>query len=194
MNFYTNNISNSVMNMKPLLYCFIFILAASISACSSHIPPEISQVTDGEPQITEVRAQADTFTSQKARWGGVIIDTENRQNSSKLTIIAFPLDSSGRPEISDQSTGRFIAVFDDFLEPQLYSREREISIYGTILKTETIKVGEYPYVYPVIQVKQHYLWPVRRKAEDYDYPPYWWYDPWYHPYYPWHSPYYPRRR
>lgn len=194
MNFYTSNISNSIMNWKSLLYFFIFASTVLISACSSHVPPEISQDIISSPQITEVRTHTDTFISHSARWGGVIIDTENKQSSSKLTIIAFPLDSNGRPEISDQSTGRFIAVFDDFLEPQLYGSEREITVYGTILKTETRKIGEYPYEYPVIQVRQHFLWPARRKTEDYDYPPYWWYDPWYHPYYPWHSPYYPRRR
>jgi len=161
-----------------------------ISACSSHIPPEIKQPLDGAPSVTEVRAQADVFISQKVRWGGVILNTENKGQSSQLMVVAFPLNDDGEPQISDQSSGRFIAVTDEFLEPTVYSSERSITVIGKVLRTETMNVGEFPYEYPVLQVEHYYLWPVKETADYRDYPPYWWYDPWY-PYYPYYYPYYP---
>ena len=162
-----------------------------LTACSTHIPPEIKQPQVGSPSLEQVIEQAETYTSQKVRWGGVILNTENKQKSSWLTLIAFPLSDRGEPQTSDQSPGRFIAIVDDFLEPLVYSRERKITVIGRLLRTETLKIGEFPYQYPVIQVEHFYLWPPEPEPAVVDYPPDWWYDPWYNPYYPWYYPYYP---
>lgn len=159
-----------------------------LSACSSNIPIEIKQPLEGAPSVTQVRGQADAYLSQKVRWGGVILQTENKENASWLTIISFPLDDYGEPRSSGQSPGRFIAIVNEFMEPLVYEPEREITVTGHILRTEIIKVGEFPYEYPVVQVDNYYLWPPQ--PEPADYPPYGWYDPWYSPYYPWHYPYY----
>jgi len=148
---------------------------------------------EGSPSITQVRAHADRYISQKVRWGGVIVNTENKDNSSQLMIVAFPLDDDGEPQVTDQSLGRFIAMDDEFLEPLVYSSDRMITVVGTVLRTETLDVGEFPYEYPVIQVEHSYLWPVPVEPDYRDYPPYWWYDPWY-PYYPYYYPYYPHPR
>lgn len=173
------------------------VLSMLISACSSHIPPEIRQHPNGAPSVVQVQQNADNFISKKIRWGGIILNTENKHNTSRLTILAHPLSSRGEPRVNDQSPGRFIAIIDKFIEPLVYSQNRKITITGKLLRTETLKVGEFPYEYPVIQTEQHYLWPNEPEPSDLNRHPYWWsdpwYDPWYHPYYPWHSPYYPYR-
>ena len=181
---------NRMQFMKPTIRSGWFALIALMSACSSHIPPEIRQALDGAPSVAQVRDRADSYLSQKVRWGGAILATENKQNASWLTIVAFPLDNEGEPGDSDQSPGRFIAIIDKFLEPTVYNSDRQITVIGNLLRTETLKVGEFAYEYPVIQVEHYYLWPP--KPEPVDYPPYW-YDPWYNPYHPWQYPYYPRR-
>jgi outer membrane lipoprotein len=163
-----------------------------ISACSSHIPPEIEQPVEGSPSVAQVRGHADRYISQKVRWGGVIVNTENKDNTSQLMIVAFPLDDDGEPRVSDQSSGRFIAVADEFLEPLVYSSDRMITVVGTLIRTETLDIGEFPYEYPVVKVENSYLWPVKEVPDYRDYPPYWWYDPW--PYYPYYYPYYPHPR
>jgi outer membrane lipoprotein len=173
-----------------LLATITLLSAVLLSACSSHIPPEIGQSLDNSPGMEQVREQADTYISEKVRWGGVILHTENKQNASWITIIAFPLDNSGEPRITDQSPGRFIAIVDKFLEPLVYSLDREITVTGSVLRTETIKVGEFPHKHPVIQVENHHLWPVRPEQPYADYPLYWLYDP----YYPWNHPHYPHYR
>ena len=182
---------NGMMLLKLITYLAGLAAIVLVSACSSHIPPEIKQPLDGSPGIAQVRHQMNAYLSQKVRWGGVILHTENKQNVSELTIIALPLSENGKPQSSDQSPGRFIAIIDEFVEPLVYSPEREITVTGQILKAETLKVGEFPYEYPVIQVEHYYLWPDEPERSYADYPPY----PWYGPYYPWHYPYYyPHRR
>lgn len=172
--------------------CCIFVIALA-TACSSHIPPEIKQSPDGAPSVAQVHQATNNYISKKVRWGGIILNTENKVNSSWLTILAYPLSDHGEPLTSDQSPGRFIAIVDNFLEPLIYKKDRKITVVGKLLRTATIKVGGFPYAYPVVQVEQHYLWPVQPDLSDHDHYPYWWSDPWYDPYYPWHSPYYPYR-
>lgn len=181
------------MTMKLIIQLVLLPSFVLASACSSHIPPEIKQPLEGSPDVAQVRAQSQNFISQKVRWGGTILETENKGDSSRLTIVAFPLGSDGEPKSDSQSPGRFIAVVNEFLEPTVYSKDREITVTGSLVKTENRDIGEFPYEYPVIQVENYYLWPVREEPSYYDYPPYWWYDPWY-PYYPYYYPYYPHRR
>ena len=174
-------INKALINSGLLLSIFL------ISACSSHIPPEIKEPVAGSPGVDQVRNQLEAFQSKKVRWGGIILETENKQNASWLKIIALPLNEYGEPRDTDQSPGRFIAIVDEFLEPQLYTRDRQITVTGHVLRHETLKVGDFSYDYPVIQVEHYYLWPIQTEPDYDDYPPYLWYDP----FYPWHYPYYP---
>ena len=162
------------------------ILIVLMTACSSPVPPEIRQTLNNSPSVAQVRGQPDSHISQQIRWGGTILETENRENTSWLTIIAYPLTDSGKPRTSAQSSGRFIAIVNEFLEPSLYSSDRLITVRGSFLKTETLEIGEYPYVYPLIEVDHYYLWPKIRTSGYVGYSPYWGYDPWFYPYNPWH--------
>ena len=168
---------------------WIMLLITMVLSCSAHIPPEIKQPIEGAPSVSQVRDSASVYTSQTVRWGGIILQTENKQDTSRLTIVAFPLDDDGEPRVTEQSSGRFIAIIDEFLEPLVYSRDREITVIGHLLRTETLDVGEFAYEYPVLQVDHYFIWPVKEEPVYVGYPPYWWYDPWY-PYYSYPYPYY----
>ena len=162
----------------------LIISAFLLSACNSHIPLEIRQPVAGSPDIAAVRAATDKHISQKVRWGGIILSIENKANTSQVTLVSFPLNDQGEPQVSDQSSGRFIAEFKHFLEPLVYNKDRVLTVTGILSGAETFNVGEFAYEYPVIQVDNSYLWPVKVELDYNDYP-YWWYDP----YYPWHYPY-----
>ncbi len=185
----------SMMLINTTIRSGWLVLILLMAACSSSIPVEIRQTLVNAPGVAQVRGQPDSYLSQQVRWGGMILETENKQNSSWLTIIAFPLSDRGEPQTSARSPGRFIARVDEFLEPLVYGRDRLITVKGSFSKTEMLKVGEYPYLYPVIDVEHYYLWPVKQVPHYVDYPPYWRYDPWYYPSYPWRYPYrYPGHR
>lgn len=177
---------------KPVFFTGILISFAFLSGCQSNIPPEIRQSLEGAPNVAEVRQQPQDFISQSIRWGGLILDTVNGQDSSRLTVMALPLNDRGKPSTYEKSPGRFIAVVDEFLEPLEFARDRKVTIIGNIAGTETLEVGEFPYEYPVIQVDQYYLWPKTIQSNYQNYPGYWRYDPWYYPgISPWYYPYKP---
>ena len=101
----------------PVIYSMWLVFVMTLSACSTHIPPVIKQPLEGAPTIGEVRDKSAAYRTQTVRWGGIILDTENKQDGSSLIVVAFPLDDDGEPQVSDQSTGRFIALADEFLKP-----------------------------------------------------------------------------
>ncbi|MCW8855423.1 MAG: Slp family lipoprotein [Gammaproteobacteria bacterium] len=170
----------------------LFIATLLLSACSSHVPETIKTSPDNNPDFQQVQTNIEKHLSQKVRWGGNIVDIKNRKNESQLSIVAFPLSDNGKPILDKNSHGRFIAVSEKFLEPTVYTKDRQITVVGSVLGLETRNIGEFPYKHILIKMDHHYLWPVENINNYQDYPPdFWWYDPWY-PWYPYH-PYYPHR-
>jgi outer membrane lipoprotein len=164
-----------------------------LSACTSSVPPLIREAPVNNPSLDAVRANVGDRPEQQVRWGGRLITTENRTNTTWLTILERPLATNGEPKDTDSSGGRFIAIVPAFLDPDVYAPERLVTITGTLLRTETRKVGDFPYRYPVIQAQEWYLWPEKEYGYPYHDP---WYDPWYGPWWydPWYGPWWHRRR
>lgn len=171
-----------------------------LGACASQVPQEIRKAPAGSLSLAQVRENADHYLGQRVRWGGTIIDTGNRKDATWLTVLEQPLYKGGAPRSTDDSGGRFIAIVPDFLDPKVYAHNRQVTVTGTLLRTEAVNVGEYPYTYPVVQADAWYLWPEETETPySYPYPGWynpWYYDPWYynpwHPYrYPYYHPYRP---
>jgi outer membrane lipoprotein len=155
-------------------------LALLTSACSSNIPLEIRQKPVDALSLSQAQDQPDEHKLKTVRWGGRILETVNGKDSSKLTIVAFPLMHDGRPTTDKTSTGRFIATANYFLEPQEYKTKQLITVTGTYAETIIQNIGEYPYNYPVVNITHSYLWPKKIIRSYPIYPAYWYHNPWYH--------------
>ena len=169
--------------------CGILLLTVLLGACASQVPQHIREAPADNPSLQQVREHAADYLGRQVRWGGMIIETGNREATTLLTILGRPLYKGGEPKFTDDSAGRFIAIVPEFLDPQVYAPDRQVTVAGPLLRTETGKVGEYPYTYPVIQADAWYLWPKKNKWPR-GYPAPWWQDPWYYDaWYPYSYPY-----
>ena len=169
----------------------LLLASLLLAGCTTQIPQNIRQAPPNNPTIADVRNSVIKNQIWLVRWGGKILETENLENETRVTVLASPLSRSGEPEITDDSEGRFIAIVPEFLDPKVYAAGRYLTVSGTVLRFEDRKVGEFSYRYPVVQADSYYLWPEEIMAP-YDYPYPGWYDPWY--YDPWfYRPWYPRR-
>jgi len=169
------------------------LAALLLGACASEIPLLIRDGPSDSPAPTVVREQTGDHLGRQVRWGGRLIETDNRVQDTRLTVLAQPLGKDGEPGNEDVSLGRFIAVVPGFLDPKVYAPDRLVTITGTVQGSVPGMVGEHPYRYPVVAAQAWYLWPEANGAPyDYRYPgwydpwygPWWygaWYDPWYHP-------------
>ncbi|MCH8162561.1 MAG: Slp family lipoprotein [Proteobacteria bacterium] len=157
-----------------------------LSGCASQVPILIKLPPDPNPEFHQVINNIDTFQNQYVRWGGKIISVENKENSTWIEILASPLNRYGRPSSNTDYEGRFIAKVDGFLDPEHYSKDRNLTIFGTI-DTEFVKrIDDHPYSYPLVSTKVYYLWPEYRTARyQYRYR-YSYYHGYYYPYYRYH--------
>ncbi|QBQ54016.1 Slp family lipoprotein [Nitrosococcus wardiae] len=179
----------------------IFILGMLVSACAQ-MPKAIQEELPVNPSIETVRANIDDFQGQRVRWGGVIQEIKNLEARTIIEIVGKPLNNEGRPRAIDESPGRFLAVFREFIDPAIYTSGRLITVLGEVTGAETGEIGAFNYRYPVVHVDRDYLWP--REIVQYAYPDPFFYDPWFYswPYYrfspffydpwlyPWRRPYY----
>jgi len=155
------------------------LLLAGLAACAP-VSQELRREAEASAPFSEIRKNPEKFKGAVVLWGGVIIETVNRQDSTSVRVMQTALDFQGRPTDLDRSEGRFIVVVDRFLDPDIFKKGRELTVGGEIAGSETHPIGEIRYVYPVVRASELKLWEQRIP-----YPPYY-YDPWYWgPPYPW---------
>ena len=146
------------MTTRFIIYLALLVL----SGCASQVPVLIKLPPNPDPEFHQVKQNVAAFQKQQVRWGGKIISVENKENSTWIEVLASSLNSYGKPSSRTDYEGRFIARVDGFLDPEQYSKDRKLTIFGTI-ETEFVKrIDEYPYSYPLVNVKEYYLWPEYR--------------------------------
>lgn len=164
------------------------VAALSLAACSA--VPDTLQVANEDALVTYTAALENpaSVEGQTARWGGVIAEVQNSDAGTVIEVVNFPLNSWGRPVPGDQSAGRFRAKLNGFVDPMVYTQGSEVTFIGTIGTAEKGSIGEYNYLFPVLNTTAKYLWPERKQKTQVEVN----YDSlWYRHYY-YSRPFYPR--
>lgn len=141
--------------MRILYFCLaiVFLLAGCAST-----PRFDTTLVDRSLTPAKVQSQYDSSQGKTVLWGGVILGFSNLQDTTQIELLAYPLDSAERPQQDESPLGRFILVYEGFLEPTVYSRGKLLSARGTIAPSQLGKIGESDYVYPVLIAQQIELW------------------------------------
>lgn len=92
------------------------------------------------------------------QWGGHIVSTVNRENSTIIEVLSYPLARDGFPNTSRKPTGRFVLRRQGFLEPQDYAPGRELTVVGSIQSLVETSVGETELLVPLVRAEQLHLW------------------------------------
>ena len=158
---------------KTLLAILIAVVTGSCSVISQQIRTESISSTDFKLLVQE----PDNFLGKTIILGGYILETDNLTDQTIIKVLQAPLGSRDEPKSRDDSEGRFIISQQGFLDPEIYSKDRKITVAGTIVGSVFEKVDEFSHRYLKIQSREIYLWP-----KDQEYPPVSYYDPWFYPY------------
>jgi len=132
-------------------------ITALLSGCASAPDFDTTQVDQSLTPQGAV-AESELNRGKTALWGGTILDTRNLKNSTRMEVLAYPLNTSYRPLLESKPLGRFIIQHDGYLEPATYAQGRVISVLGKISGTQDGNVGDSSYTYAVIESKQLHLW------------------------------------
>ena len=169
----------------------VALVLAAAAGCASNIPKAISEPPPDNPALRDARQQPAKYVGAAVRWGGTIASVTNRPDGTRIEIVGRELGRGGRPQESNRSDGRFLAQFEQFLDPVIYAEGRAITVAGTLQDPVAGTIGEFQYLFPVIDVTSHVLWEPLPERQYYPYDPFW-YDPWYPYYYPYrYRPYGP---
>jgi outer membrane lipoprotein len=144
-----------------LYLIFIYIL---LSACST-LPHAIKDAQVTDISYSQVSADLDSYKNTSVRWGGVIVDVENEENFSLMQVLFYPLDYYGRPEIDKFSEGRFVIKSAKFLDPMVYTVDREVIAVGVIDSEIERTVDNKSLRVPLITSDAIHLWPINFRGD-----------------------------
>ncbi|MCK7579341.1 MAG: Slp family lipoprotein [Chromatiales bacterium] len=90
----------------------------------------------------DTRAGCRGLPEEDSGTGGALgrqnLESRNLADRTEITVLTFPIDSSGAPQTEDDVViGRFVAVQSGYLETTLYTPGREITVYGQVEKPTT---------------------------------------------------------
>jgi len=117
-------------------------------------------------QLTPKAAVANSASKQSIIWGGVIIKATNLATTTRLEVLAYPLDKQHHPKTNDDAEGRFIVEKEGYLETADYAARRLITVHGQIKSIEKGKVGEADYDFPLVKAAEIHLWPKASQQKD----------------------------
>ena len=115
----------------------------------------------------------DDVRNRQTVFGGSIIATRNLPDHTEITVLAFPLDDTDRPNISGTPLGRFIIVQPGYLESVQYAPGRLLSVRGTLSGIQVQPLAQSNYTYPVLEARELHLWSPEDYAPNQDYFPSW---------------------
>lgn len=130
----------------------VTLLSLALTACVTPAPP-------GEVvQLSVAQVQSGAELGVPLRWGGTIASVVNKAETTVIEVVSRPLQRSGRPLHNDRTDGRFLAELKGFVDPEILSPGRDISVLGTIGRLESGLVGEAEYEYPFMEVFDYRIW------------------------------------
>lgn len=144
--------------MSSRIAWFIALLAGALLAGCATTPYDIGKAETG---VTPQQAVNDLprMLERHVAWGGKIAVAKNLKDRTEIEVVAYPLDTSNRPDEDAQPIGRFIVVHPGYLETADYAPGRLVTVVGKVNEVRQGKVGEAQYAYPVIKADALHLWP-----------------------------------
>lgn len=170
----------------------LLMLVVTVSGCVHAVSEAVRQQADLNVSFEQLVVDPQAYLDHVVIAGGTILEAQNIDQTTVLEVLQRPLDGYEQPLQVDRSAGRFMARCDMYLDPAIYTQGRDVTVAGRVLGSQTGKVGESTYMYPLLSCLEIRLWPQTAYApETYDSYPAWYWGFWFwRPSYFWH-PYYP---
>ncbi len=155
---------------SPLI---LIVLIISIVSCAHVISKQVRKQASPDITFEEVLQNPENYTGQTIILSGIIIEIKNTAEGTLLEILQMPANYRGKPTDIEESEGRFLTTVDRFLDPDIYTKGRSVTIAGEILGKRTQPLGKTEYAFPLVRAVEIYLWPVEKTYYPYRYYPYW---------------------
>lgn len=172
------------LNMKKA--CSLIFISMILFSCAPVLRVDLMQQGSFDVNFSDLEDNPGLYKGELYILGGVIAKTTATKRGSLIEALYIPVDSRGYLKEFSPSGGRFLALYPGrFLDPLIFRERREITLAGEFVEMRKGYIDEIEYSFPLFDIKELYLWEVRKDyyyVEPYPYwyypYPYWWYDPW----------------
>jgi outer membrane lipoprotein len=135
------------------------MLALFAGCASAPFPESAMRSVNRAVTVAELRQNPGGYLGRRVIVGGDIISTQPRAGETEVELLTHPLGSGDEPRRTDQSDGRVLIRTKQFLDPAVYARDRRLTVVGPVTGAEERRIGELPYLYPLIEGEYVKLWP-----------------------------------
>jgi outer membrane lipoprotein len=153
-----NSIAQLYREAKVVKLLSIFLVLMVCGGCAANPAASISQAIVDDVSLTQARSAADVYMGSTVRWGGVVTEVENKADKTWVFLVGRALRDDEEPITDSASEGRFVASFNGFVDPLVYKSGRPLTVVGSIEGSTVRAIGEYDYRFPVVAVRDSYLW------------------------------------
>ena len=164
--------------MRTLVHLTVILILWQLTVACSVISRDVRAESETSVSFDVLLREVDSYTGRSVLLGGYILQTRNIDDFTIITVLQTPLAFRDEPRSRDYSQGRFIVYHTGFLDPEVYGRNRKITIAGILLGKTVEKLENTTFTYLRIESRQIYLWP----AYDVYYYNYPYYEPREYPY------------
>ena len=177
--------------LKPSTILIALLISTFLNSCSVISKQIRSEAEPTSVPFRKLITEADKYSGHTVILGGYILETRNLEAGTILKVLQVPFRFGEEPDNQDRSQGRFIVHHIGFLDPEVYKKDRAITVAGRVTGSVVEKIGDDQFRYLKVENREIYLWPdyYERKPPYYyprPYPYYWYYHPrLLHPYWYW---------
>ena len=136
---------------------FLMLIIASLLGCAHVISQELRERADKEMSFTALLKDPDRYVGRFVILGGIIASSANTEEGTYIEVVQNPLDFRGRPEYTDISGGRFLILYEGYLDSAIYSQGKEVTVAGEVIGKRVRPLGEMQYTYPLIKSSEIHL-------------------------------------
>jgi outer membrane lipoprotein len=165
--------------MKALGIVITAVSVLILMACAVVPKPLPDQALPPLP-FPEIVASAAKYIDKTGTFGGSVLEVTNGNGQTQLEALQVPLGVGQKPKDKDLSQGRLILIYAGFLDPEIYTKGRLVTVSGKLLGSSATESGDKPYPYLRIEVTELHLWPIAQpiQPEPYYWEPFWYPYPW----------------
>lgn len=180
-----------VASFSRVAALLLFGVAGIVLAGCSVMSKDVLREADRDLRFESVNQDPSEYAGETVIVGGYVLETRNLDAETRLLVLQAPLTMRDEPKSSDLSKGRFTVVYDGFLDPAVYERGRKVTVAGTVIGEEAVRINDYTLTIPLLGAREIFLWDKPEwPGRYYYYDPYYrWPDPhfyhWRHPRYYW---------
>lgn len=144
--------------MRTMLLCLYFTLIFT-AGCTTVISEQSRKLVDSTVPFKEIKIAPENYTGKHLLLGGRIVRTTNNSAGAAIELVQFDLTASSYPDDTFLSNGRFLATSSSFMDPLIFRKGMLMTLVGEVKGKKTLRLDAMDYTYPVLTIREWYLWP-----------------------------------